>query len=346
MHCLFLRAMDSLTHIVLGACIGEVTLGKKLGKKAMLWGALAQSIPDIDFVAGFWMKLPQELLAHRGFTHSLLFAGIISVFMALAADRLHRPHDISLKRFIGFFLFEVMVHLLLDSCNNYGVGLFEPFSEKRISFNSVYVADPFFSIVPAVCFAALIIMRKSDPRRRRWAIIGLWAPVLYFGYTIINKLTIDLSIREMAAKEKIGYDRYFTTPSPLNNWLWFVVLEDSSGYRVGYRSVFDGKEIPTLQYFPRNDTLLADVADHEELQQLKKFSQGFYTAEKWGDTLVFNDLRFGQVIGWQAPRERFVFHYFLSHPEDNELIVQRGRFARWNRQTPMLMLQRIHGVGK
>jgi inner membrane protein len=335
--------MDSLTHIVLGACIGEVTLGRKIGKKAMLWGALAQSLPDIDFVAGFWMDTSSELLAHRGITHSLLFAGISSWFLALVADRVHRPHDISLRRFILFFAFEILVHLLLDACNNYGVGWFEPFSDKRVSFNSVYVADPFFSLVPAVCFFLLLVRKGTHQQRRRWAMVGLWAPVLYFGYTIINKLTIDVSVREMAERDGISYSRYFTTPSPLNNWLWFVVMEDVDGFHVGYRSVLDGGRKLDLQFFPRNDGMLSDIADHEEVQELKKFSQGYYTAEKWGDSLVFNDLRFGQVIGWQAPRERFVFHYFLSHPEDNELVVQRGRFAGWTRRTPMLMMQRIMG---
>ena len=70
--------MDSLTHIAVGALIGEVALGKKIDRKAMLWGALAQSLPDIDFVAGLWMNTSEELLAHRGFTHSILFAGISS----------------------------------------------------------------------------------------------------------------------------------------------------------------------------------------------------------------------------------------------------------------------------
>ena len=57
--------MDSLTHIVLGACIGEAMLGKKLGKKAMLIGAIAQSLPDIDFVAALWLGPAENLLAHR-----------------------------------------------------------------------------------------------------------------------------------------------------------------------------------------------------------------------------------------------------------------------------------------
>ena len=38
--------MDTLTHIVLGACIGEVLATKKVGKKALVLGAVTQSIPD------------------------------------------------------------------------------------------------------------------------------------------------------------------------------------------------------------------------------------------------------------------------------------------------------------
>ena len=69
--------MDSLTHIALGACVGEAFFERGFGKKAMLWGALAQSVPDIDFVASFWMPTAENLLAHRGFTHSLLFAALV-----------------------------------------------------------------------------------------------------------------------------------------------------------------------------------------------------------------------------------------------------------------------------
>jgi inner membrane protein len=172
---------------------------------------------------------------------------------------------------------------------------------------------------------------------------GLWIPILYLGYAIINKLTIDLSVREMAQKQQISYTRYFTTPAALNSWLWFIVLEDSSGYHVGYRSVFDRNKKLDLGYFPRNNDLLTPINDHVEVQLLKKFSQGFYTMEKWKDTLVFNDLRFGQIIGWEKPREHFVFHYFLTHPEDNQLVVQRGRFAKWNRATPGILINRIKG---
>ncbi|MEL6140713.1 MAG: metal-dependent hydrolase, partial [Bacteroidota bacterium] len=43
--------MDSLTQIVLGAAVGEATLGRKVGNRAMLWGAIGGTIPDLDVFA-------------------------------------------------------------------------------------------------------------------------------------------------------------------------------------------------------------------------------------------------------------------------------------------------------
>jgi inner membrane protein len=45
--------MDSITHIALGAITGEALAGKSLGKRAMILGAVAQSLPDIDFPLAF-----------------------------------------------------------------------------------------------------------------------------------------------------------------------------------------------------------------------------------------------------------------------------------------------------
>src|SRR5687767_3871203 len=114
--------MDSLTHIAVGACVGEAFFGRTIGKKAMLWGALAQSVPDIDFIANIWLDTTSGLLAHRGFTHSLLFASLSALFLALVAEKWHRPHNISFRKWIVFFSVQLLLHLLLDAFNNYGVG--------------------------------------------------------------------------------------------------------------------------------------------------------------------------------------------------------------------------------
>lgn len=323
--------------------MGEAFAGRTVGKKAMLWGILAQSIPDIDFVSSLWLTTTDHLLAHRGFTHSILFALLLSPLLALLAERWHRPHNISYTRWLLFLGSAILLHILLDAFNNYGVGWFEPFNHYRISFNILYVADPFFSLWGAVAAIMLLILRKKNAVRRFWWRFGLGISVLYLGYCVGNKIYINNRAKKILADQHISYNRFFTTPAPLQNWLWFVVAGNDTGYYTGYISVFDSKKNTALHYSPRNDALLSSVKDKNETKKLIRFSQQFYTIEKHGDTILFNDLRFGQIIGWQNPNERFAFYYYLQPAMDNTLVVQRGRFAKWNKKSIQSFLYHIRG---
>jgi inner membrane protein len=160
---------------------------------------------------------------------------------------------------------------------------------------------------------------------------------------VFNKSIVEGAVERVAKRQGIEYRRHFTTPTPLNNLLWYVVLEDDKGYHIGYRSVFDKKPSIEFTYFPRNDSLLNPVKDLEELKDLFIFSQGYYTIEREGKSLVFNDLRFGQRVGWYKPDATFVFHFYLQRPYGNNMVVQRGRFAGWNKAVFKSMLQRIKG---
>ena len=335
--------MDSLTHIAIGACIGEAFFEKGFGKKAMLWGIAAQSIPDIDFLAGLFLNTSENLLAHRGITHSILFAIFIVPVFALVANRVHRPQNIACSKWILFFAAQVFSHLFLDSFNNYGIGWFEPFISTRFSFNSVYVADPFFSLVPGVVFVLLLVLHSWHQYRKLLWKIGLFIPMIYLFYCLINKFSIDTDVKRALKIQNISYTNYFTTPAPLQNWLWYVVVTGNNGYYVGYRSVFDRKKEISFQYFPQNNYLLKAVKNKKEVQNLIQFSQDFYTLEKHNDTIVFNDLRFGQIVGWYNPKEKFAFHYYLQPVQNNKMVVQRGRFAKWNDASAERFWTRIKG---
>ena len=71
--------MDTLTHITVGAAIGEVVLGRKLGNRAMIWGAFGGILPDFDVMANLFTDEITALAFHRGPTHSILFL-IIAAF--------------------------------------------------------------------------------------------------------------------------------------------------------------------------------------------------------------------------------------------------------------------------
>ncbi len=335
--------MDSITHIALGACIGELFVGNKVGRKAMLWGAVAQSFPDIDFIAGFWMGTTDELLAHRGFTHSLLFAALLTPVLALLAERWHRPHNISIGKWALFFGTEILLHIFLDAFNAYGTAWFEPFSHIRFSFHTLFVAEPLFSVWIGIAFTALLFIKKNRIKRKRWSIFGLGMCFLYIVISVMNKVIVERDVKKALSMQQIKYNRYFTTPTPLNNLLWFAVAETDSGFNIGYRSVFDKKPTMHFEYFPRNTLLTDSLRLTSDFLNLVRFSQGYYTIEKWNDTLVFNDLRFGQMIGWKDPRAKFAFYYFLQYPDDNDIVVQRGRFANWDRAAVRTLFRRIWG---
>ena len=334
--------MDTITHFALGACIGEAMIGHKAGKKGMLIGALAQSLPDIDFLASFFTSTSQNLLAHRGFTHSILFALVFTPIISIAFNHWGKPLNVSFKRWMVFFAVQSFVHVFIDAFNNYGVGWLEPFDHIRISFNSIYVADPFFSLWPLLG-AILLLMLKSISRFRKvtW-IFSLFLCFFYLLYSLINKHEIENSVKRSLASENIHVKSFFTTPAPLQNWLWYVVVETDSGFQVGYRSVFDKTDNIYFHYFPKNEQYILNSTD-PAVARLKRFSKGYYTIEKLGDTIVFNDLRFGQIIGWQSPEEKFAFHYYLGDQFDNVLVVQRGRFAKWDKAVFKNFIERIKG---
>ncbi|HET7898719.1 MAG TPA: metal-dependent hydrolase, partial [Flavisolibacter sp.] len=96
-------------------------------------------------------------------------------------------------------------------------------------------------------------------------------------------------------------------------------------------------------YFPQNESLANRVQNQKDLHLLKDFSNGSYTLEQWGDTTVFNVLRFGQEVGWYNPKERFAFHYYLNLPAENDLVVQRGRFEHWDEESFKAFFRRMLG---
>jgi len=332
--------MDSLTHIVLGAAIGELMAGKKLGKKALLIGAVANSLPDIDFIASAFLPTAQDVWAHRGLTHSLLFIVVMTPLLTWLVTRIWPQTTMTKAQWYIFFSVQLFVHIFIDAFNAYGTGWFEPFSHYRVALHVLFVADPFFSVWLAIAFVALLVLRKNHPARKRWAWGGLALSTAYLIYCIGNKITTDAHAR--ADLQGKSYTRYLSTPTPLNNWLWYVVAETDNGFYTGYHSVFDHQPVQ-FRFQPKNKALLRPFFEHKDLDYLLRFSQGFYTVERWGDTTVFNDLRFGEMKGWEDPKARFVFHYFLEYPDNNKIVVQRGRFAGWSWHTIDVMIRRIRG---
>jgi inner membrane protein len=326
---------------VLGACIGEAIAGRYMDKRAMFYGALAQSVPDVDFVTAFFLHGAENVVAHRGITHSILFGVAASFFLTWLVKAVIHKTPLPWKNVFLLFAVNISAHLLIDTFNAYGVGLLMPFSKHRFSMQVLYVADPLFSVAPFVSFLFLLFLNKSHRRRVAWIRSGILVSAIYLAIAIFNKQVVNKEVHASLLQQGKP-TTFFTTPSPFNSLLWFVAVKDSTGYFTTYRSVFD-KGSASFAFFPRNEAGADTLRNQKDIRLLKEFAQGYYTFEQWNDTTVLNVLRFGQVVGWYNPREHFAFHYYLNYPTENDLVVQRGRFEHWDQKSASAFFRRMLG---
>ena len=336
--------MDSLTHATLGACMGSLMLGKPLGRQALLWGAVAQNLPDIDGLANLWLPTSEGLLAHRGLTHSLPVAIVAAAGLAWLVHWVQRSRGVSVRQWFVFFAGQFTIHDLLDTTNAYGTGLLEPFSHERFSVHLLYVLDPLFTLPLLLSTLVLLVYNRRNTLSRAWAIGGICWAVLYVGAATVSKTIASRGIRQSLSAARPPETQYFATPTPFNSLLWYVVAKRNNGYYVGYRSAFDEPDQrTTFTFFSQQKPLLAGVIPSAEVTRLLRFADGYYTVEPNGQGLAIDVLRFGQVGGWQRATGPFVFRYELGNETANRLVVQRGRFEGWSRPVVAAYIRRIFG---
>jgi len=80
--------MDSLSQLAVGAVVGETVLGKDTGNRAMLWGAVVGTLPDLDILFYPLMDEVAQLGWHRGISHSLLLDCVLAPLLGMALYRL------------------------------------------------------------------------------------------------------------------------------------------------------------------------------------------------------------------------------------------------------------------
>ncbi len=335
--------MDSLTQIVLGASVGEAVCGKRAGNKALLWGAVAGTIPDLDVLANPFQDLVQQLTFHRSLTHSLLFAILISPVFGLIPKRLHTKSQASYKDWTLLFFLGLITHALLDCFTTWGTKVFYPFSDYAVSFQNIFVIDPLYTLPFIICVGMVFFYDRKDPRRRYWNDAGLLLSSAYLLVTLLNKHVANDIFQESLEAQQIDYSRFSSRPTPLNSLLWSATAETEEGYYIGYYSLLDEEQEVSFSFFPKNHQLLSPYVSDEKLQELLQMTEGYYIVDQQQDTLLVKDLRFGQLDGWGEAREDFTFVYQVV-PENGQLTFsQKPNNIKKARELMGALWQRIMG---
>ena len=328
--------MDSITQIVLGAACGEIALGKKIGNKAILFGAIGGTIPDLDVLIGklFYTNEIDSLAFHRGIMHSIPFAIVGALIFGFLSYKVYdygylRRGTTSLKDWIWLFFLSILTHPILDSFTPYGTQLFLPFSDYRVAFNNIAVVDPLYTLPLLMCVSITMFFNRKNSKRKTWTKAGLYLSSAYMIFTIGNKLYVDHFFKTSFNQAKINYSRFSAQPTILNNFLWYAVAETDKNYTVSFYSIFDDTNTPpNFINIPKNHKLL-DV-DHQDIKTLRWFSNEFYTLSILNNKIIYKDLRYPLLDVRDSTSSLFSFELIKEGNRWNTKSLSKERFKDSN----------------
>jgi inner membrane protein len=284
--------MDSITQIALGAGVAEAVLGRRVGNKAALVGAICGTLPDLDSFIPY-ADAVATMTYHRSFSHSLIVLTLVSPLVTAAVLRCMKRPGASFRQWWWLVFLVLVTHPLLDGFTVYGTQLLWPLVDHAYSGSTIFIIDPAYTLPLGI--GVLLALRLAPDSQRRWRcnVVGLALSSAYLLWSVVAKFHVEGIIRDQLEVQGIAHHGILSTPAPFNTLLWrFVVLVDG-GYREAYYHVLDAEHQVEFELIEDRKNLLAPIASHWPVQRLQWFTQGFYSARMLGDDLVLSDLRMG-----------------------------------------------------
>lgn len=286
--------MDSLTQIALGAAVGEAVLGRKVGRRAALWGAVLGTVPDLDVFIPLGDPVA-DFTYHRSFSHSLIVLTLLSPGFAWLIMKFHAEPRAS---FSGWWLLSFLVlatHPLLDVFTVYGTQLLWPLDPTPMFIASIFIVDPAYTLPLLLGLGVTFALARSGDRPRPWLpnALGLMLSTAYLGWGLIAKAEVESFARAQLAEQGIVHERLLTVPMPGNTLLWRILVMGEETYYEGYRSLLDRSSRLDLKRVEHEPSLLEGIEDHWPVQRLRWFTDGYYSVTARDGKVVITDLRMG-----------------------------------------------------
>lgn len=328
--------MDPLTQGVLGAAATQAFVGRRVGRRAWLYGAVGGMTADLDVLI---RSSDNPLVAfeyHRHFTHSLAFIPIGGLLSALPwiLRRSHRPNArrIVLATTVGY-----ATHAFLDACTSYGTLLWWPFSHTRVAWSWVSIVDPLVTIPLIV--AVWLSARRCTARAAR---IGLLWTALYLAW---GGVLHGRAVREIEATAHArGHvpERVDAFPSLATNLLWRTTYLDDGRIHVdevrtpwlGSARSAPGGAISLLTEDDLPAAVRGDARTLEGFRVFRWFTDG-WVARHPREPEVIGDLRYGPTLATTLP-----LWGIRLHPDRAEHVSA----WRWKGDFSDTVLRRWHGL--
>jgi len=304
--------MDSVTQFALGASIGEAVLGRKIGNRAPLIGAVVATLPDLDSFIPY-----EEAVAtftyHRSATHSLFVLAAISPLITWLLLKFQPELHEFRKQLFWLVFLALFTHPLLDAFTVYGTQLFWPLTSYPVSGSTIFIVDPAYTLWLLIGFISAMVISREKVLGHRLNMAGLVISSIYLGWTVVAKIIVDTRATQALATQGIAYDRLMTTPAPFTTLQWRIIGRDDSGYFDAFTPVFGQQDSIQFTYYNSEDYLLENISEHWPVQRLLWFTHGFYRVTLRGTDILITDLRMGL-------EGNYVFNFKVAENGFNETI--------------------------
>lgn len=293
--------MDSLSQFVLGATVAQVTLGKKLGRRAMLLGGLLGTLPDLDVLVHY-SDAVASFTFHRSWSHSLFVLSLASLPIAWLLMRFYpdkwlnnngsvlaRSGPPSYAMWLLCVFLVLTTHALLDGFTVYGTQLFWPLNVQPAAIGSIFIIDPIYTL--PLLIALLVVIRKSN-RAQQAVALGLILSSGYLVLTLVLKNVVQGIAQESLQKHNINAENVLVVPTPFSV-LWRIVSVDNESYYEGFYSFLDQDRHIDFVPYNRNEALIDQHMEHWPVARMDWFTNGMISADIVDEQLVINDLRMG-----------------------------------------------------
>lgn len=332
--------MDSLSQIVLGAAVANAVAGRELKGKALVIGAIAGTLPDLDTLALVFTDHLSAVEFHRGITHSIFTALLTSFIFGFGLYKFQGRNNLSFAKSFWLFFLVFVTHGLLDVFTTWGTKLFWPLPYS-LAFKSVFVVDPLYTI-PFIYFLVRSARCGSDWKRREYFnTLGLVVSSGYLVLTLVLKFVVYQKFIATLDNANMSYEKVSVKPSALNTILWNAIIETPDAFLVSDYSFFDSSE-PVFVSYAKNHHLKDSLSDYKVFDRLVVLSENDYTLVQKGDTLFFNDLRFGLLKNDPIdPQFGFSYQFYT----DDQGQVQVKEVKKNNREGVLMLKKLVKRIG-
>jgi inner membrane protein len=301
--------MDSLTQLTFGAACGEAVLDKQIGRKALVWGAVLGTLPDLDAFIPLGGPV-DDLVYHRGFSHSLILLALLAPIIAWLIAKVHPDTKRYYRRWVLLSFLVLEASVLLDLLTIYGTQIFWPFDTTPLAVPILFIIDPLFTLPILLGVLAALVLKRSGTLGRRLNMVGLALSLAYLVWAFGAAEFVERRVTEKLARQGVSYSRFISSPAPFNTLLWRVVGIDKGRYFETYFSLFDGKTTLFVDFYPRNLALMAGIEEHPPIVKLKRFTRGYYAFSTVGEYVAMTDLRMGS-------EPDYVFRFKVARLKDS-----------------------------